>query len=181
MDEYEKVKRLLDCIYYDYCNERYAEAILQLEEVCKIFIHKYNKKGENATMTKIISSKMKESAIGYYIIANDLLNNPIQLYITSIEQKESMYNDGKGKLKNFIYFKDINGNEKLATVGLQSPLFKELTKIDPDQGDLLEIWTERVENSDFLDWKVKIITKVEEIDSDTPQQKTGLTIDNIPF
>ena len=184
MTEDETVRRLLNFIYYDYEKQNYSNAILQLEEVCKIFIHRYNEKERTkSTMVKVISTKMKESSMGYYVIANELIDNPVKLYIDRIEQQEGMYRDDKGKTKtrHFIYFKDVEENERLATVGLQSPLFKELSRIDPDQGDLLEIWTTKKEGTEYLDWHVEQIHDSAKVVHSEQTPPSNVNIDSIPF
>lgn len=115
---------------------------------------------------------------GKFLKAKDLLDAPIQLYIQQLKEETSKFKNDKGEFpqQNVFYCEDLDGKERIITVGLGSSLFRALDELDTDTRDLLEVWTEMEEDSEYPQWRVKKVggvVKEEEEDEQEAAERTG--------
>ena len=154
-----------------------------------------------------MSPEIKESSIGDFIVAEDLLNLPMRLKVVGSELKKDdviAKESGKTMDKVIFFFEDNKGNPKEIGVLSFDSLVRQMNHVDPDVGDILQLETVEVAGARYLVWKVEIVKKGdgktpakkvnagEVVEKDLPEKTTGqvkkdddseeeIKISDIPF
>ena len=154
-------------------------------------------------MTKIMTDEIKEATIGDFIEAKDLLNLPVRLKVVGSELKKdeiTAKESGKKMDKIIFFFEDNKGNPKEIGVLSFDSLVRQMTAVDPDIGDILQLETINVTSEKYLVWKVELIKRGDgkvpakpiPEEENIPEDTTGpvkkdddseeeITLDDVPF